>query len=107
MLKNIFRAAALAAAVLASIPALADERLPDVRVYYGDLDLSQPADVQTLDHRLAHAVKAACPSDSGVRELSQLRTITLCRADKRAEIAPLRQTALASAALDQNTLAAR
>src|SRR5262245_25103327 len=97
MLKTIFRALALAGAVLASVPALAQDRLPEVRVYYGDLDLSDPAAVRALDRRLNRAVKAACPSDDGVREMSQLRVIALCRAAKHAEIAPLRETVLAGA----------
>lgn len=98
MLKNVLRAAALAAAVLASVPALAaEQRTPDVRVYYGDLDLSDPADVARLDGRLARAVNAVCPSANGVRELSRLRTIGLCRSAKRAEVAPLRERALAAA----------
>lgn len=105
MLKNILQAAALAAAVLASVPALADERQADVRVYYGDLDLSDAAAVRTFDRRLVHAVKAACPSDNGVREIARLRTIALCRAAKQAEIAPLRQTALAAAQSGKTTFA--
>jgi UrcA family protein len=111
MLKMIMQAAAMAAAVLASTPALAGDelpgdRMPDVRVYYGDLDLSDPAGVARLDRRLAHAVVAACPSDNGVHELSLDRDIALCRAQKRAEIVPLRQTALASAAASPKALAA-
>jgi len=98
MLKKILQAAALAAAVLASVPALAAEEMPaQVRVYYGDLDLSKQADVQTLDRRLSRAVAAVCPSDNGVVELSRKRTIAVCRTAKQAEIAPLRLSALAAA----------
>jgi UrcA family protein len=100
MVKSILQAAALAAAVLASSPALAQEKLPDIRVYYGDLDLSDPVGIRTFDRRLNNAVEAVCPSDNGVRELSAVRIIRKCRADKRAEIAPLRKTALAAAAGD-------
>lgn len=98
MLKKILQAAALAAAVLASVPAAAAEELPaQVRVYYGDLDLSKQAGVETLDRRLTRAVEAVCPSDNGVVELARKRTIALCRTAKQAEIAPLRQSALAAA----------
>lgn len=103
MLKTIFQAAALAAAVLASVPAMAEEKLPDVRVYYGDLDLSDPAGVQVFDRRLNMAVKAACPSDQGVREMTQLRAIAKCRSAKQAELEPTRHAALAAA---QSTRAA-
>lgn len=97
MLKTLLQAVALAAAVLASSPALAQEKLPDVRVYYGDLNLSDPAGIRALDRRLTNAVEAVCPSDNGVREMSELRVIHKCRADKHAEIAPLREAALAHA----------
>ena len=108
MLKNFLRATALAAAVLASFPAIAAEEAPlQVRVYYGDLDLSGRAGIETLDRRLLRAVKQVCPSDNGVREMARLRTIALCRAAKQAEIAPLRQSALAAAARNaSNTFAA-
>lgn len=106
MLKNILKTVALAAAVLASVPALAtEERGADVRVRYGDLDLSNAADVRKLDRRLSYAVASVCPSDNGVREISQLRTISLCRTAKRAEIAPLRQSALAAAVSARTNLA--
>jgi UrcA family protein len=107
MFKTIRAAAILAAAVLASVPALAQDKLPDVRVYYGDLDLSDPAAVRVLDRRLFQAVRASCPSLLAVRELSQRRVITRCWADKHAEIAPQREAALASAAHKSGALAAR
>lgn len=97
MLRTILRAVALAAAVLASVPALAQEKLPDIRVRYGDLDLSDAADVRTFDRRLILAVRAACPNDNGVRALSLLRKIAACRAAKGSEVAPQRDTALAAA----------
>src|SRR5262245_48736441 len=108
MLKTVFQAVAMAAAVLASTAAMAavEDKMPDVRVYYGDLDLSSPAAVATLDHRLAHAIDAACPSGNGVREMSELHAVAACHAEKRAEIAPLRQAVLASAAHSPNVLAA-
>ena len=98
MLKKILQAAALAAAVLASVPGMAAETAPQVRVYYGDLDLTGQAGIQKLDRRLASAIRDVCPSDNGVREMSRLRTIALCRAAKQAEIAPVRQSVLAAAA---------
>jgi UrcA family protein len=106
MLKNFLQAVALAAAVIASVPAIAAEEVPSqVRVYYGDLDLSRQAGIQTLDRRLQRAVKEVCPSDNGVREMARLRTIALCRAAKQAEIAPLRQSALAASASGKATFA--
>jgi UrcA family protein len=107
MLKYMLRAASMGAAFLAGVPAMAQDKLPDVRVYYGDLDLSDPAAVRVLDRRLLRAVQASCPNDSGVRELSQQRSILQCRAEKRAEVRPQRAAALASAAHNQNMFAAR
>jgi UrcA family protein len=98
MLKKILQAAALAAAVLASVPGMAAETAPaQVKVYYGDLDLSDQVGIQTLDRRLARAIKDVCPSDNGVREMSRLRTISLCRTAKQAEIAPVRASVIAAA----------
>jgi UrcA family protein len=102
MLKSVLQAAALAAAALACKPLLAQEKRPDIAVYYGDLDLSDPAGIHRLDRRLAGAVAAACPSDNGVRETSRLRVIEKCRAAKRAEITPLREAALVAAASKAN-----
>jgi UrcA family protein len=107
MLKNVFPSLVLAAAVLASTPARAEDRLPDVRVYYGDLDLSRADGIQTLDRRLRHAVEATCASDNGVRELAQLRAIAVCRATKQAELAPRRQSALAATRGGETLAAAR
>jgi UrcA family protein len=106
MLKTMIRTLALAAAVLASVPAMAADRTADVRVYYGDLDLSNPAAIRTLDRRLGSAVNSVCPDDNGVGDLSRLRAIALCRAAKSAEVAPLRAAALASAANGRATAVA-
>lgn len=102
MLKIALSAALLVAAL--PVPAFAQERLPDVRVYYGDLDLADPAAVRILDRRLARAAAAACPSDAGLSELSRRRVIADCRKAKRASVATQRQSALA-AATAKNTLA--
>jgi UrcA family protein len=102
MSKSVLQVAALAAAGLACKPLLAQERRPDIEVYYGDLDLSDPVGIHRLDRRLAGAVAAACPSDDGLREASRLRVIETCRAAKRAEITPLREAALAAAASKAN-----
>lgn len=103
MLKIALAAAFVAAALPA--PVLAQDSLPDVRVYYGDLDLADPAAVRTFDRRLANAVDAACPSDAGLREVDRLQAIKACRTNKLASVAALRQSALAAANIDKNVLA--
>lgn len=109
LLSSIVGAVCLAAAVSASLPALAqDKRTPDVRVDYSDLDLSDPADVRVLDRRLAWAIRTSCPNDErAAYSLARQRPVIECRAGKRAEIRSQREAALASAAGKQNTLAAR
>lgn len=108
LLYSVIAAVSLAAAVSASVPALAqDKQTADVRVDYSDLDLTDPAAVRVLDRRLAQAVRASCPNDEQVRDLARLRPIVECRARKRAEIRSQRETALASAARQQNAFAAR
>jgi len=96
MLKLALSAAVLGAAF--QVPTAAQDRLADVAVSYGDLDLTNPAAVRTFDRRLANAVEAACPSDAGLREVGRVRAIAACRADKQASLAGLRQSALAAAA---------
>jgi UrcA family protein len=104
MFKLLVQAAVLVG--VAQGPVFAQDRQADVRVYHGDLDLTQSADVHTLDRRLSYAVDAACPSGNGVRDMAQRRAIALCHRTKRAEIAPLRQSALAAAQLSRATFAA-
>jgi UrcA family protein len=109
LLSSIVGAVSLAAAVSASMPALAqDKQTADVRVDYSDLDLSDPAAVRVLDRRLALAIRVSCPNDErAAHNLARQRPVIECRAQKRAEISSQREAALASAAGKQNTLAAR
>lgn len=104
MLRIIFGAAALLAAGQSNIVS-AQDRLPDIRVTYGDLDLTTEDGVDTLDRRLNHAVEQACPSSAGIADMSRLRGINECRATKRQEVAGLRGTALAQARLQGKSVA--
>lgn len=60
--------AAIAAAASFSAPAFAqDEFIPNghsIAVGYGDLDLSKPRDVRTLDRRLFRAAWKVCPGET-------------------------------------------
>ena len=57
MLKTaLFAAAAAIATVATAAPALAK----DVRVIYGDLDLSSPKDQSVFARRIRHAARKAC-----------------------------------------------
>lgn len=98
--------AALLAALL-SVPVHAQDRLPDVRVSYADLDLSTPAGMKALDHRLRDAAEAACSSDHGINDLSRLGTIRQCRASKLREVDGVRRAALAKASGTAMAVAAK
>jgi len=91
MLKETIGAASLLLATQGT--AFAQEKLPDVTVPYGDLDLSNPADVRILDRRLGWAVRSACPDQRSVGGAKAMRACVLA---KRDELAPLRAQALAS-----------
>lgn len=92
MLKQLIGAASLVLAAQGT--ALAQDRLPDVTVPYGDLDLANPADLEKFDQRLAWAVRSACPDERG---MGRARAARACQVAKRRELAPLRAQALAAA----------
>lgn len=101
MLKQLIGAAALV--LTAQGAASAQERLPDVTVPYGDLDLSKAADLKTFDRRLNWAVRSACPDERGVGRAKAARA---CQVAKRRELAPLRAQALAAASAPAPLVAA-
>lgn len=88
--------AGLSSAALAAEP---QDHMPDVQVAYGDLDLTTPQGVKTLDHRLNKAAQDACPSDSGISDIGRISMIRACRTTKRQEIASLRTAVLAQASI--------
>lgn len=85
------------AAFVSHGPGTAQQPLPEIVVSYADLDLASPKGVATLDRRIAQAVKDACPSRGGVRELWRLREIAQCRDAQAANVAPIRKAVLAGA----------
>lgn len=96
-----------AAIFAAALQAPAADHQPDVHVSYADLDLTKPEDARLFDRRIEWAVKDACPSAHGVSGVARMRPILACRAAKRAEVEPLRQTALAAAAARSQTALAK
>lgn len=88
MVKSI----ALFALVLASVPALAQPPAGTVRT--SDLDLTTPAGVAKLDHRIDHAVAALCgtafPTDLDARA-----QVDSCRAETMKSVADRRAILLA------------
>ncbi len=68
-----------------------------VAIHYGDLDLGSAAGRASLDHRIRHAVRAACGEASPADLRGQNQAAT-CRDDLIAGLAEQREAALASAA---------
>lgn len=94
MLKIVCGAALMAVSCLPAVVS-AQDRMPDIAISYRDLDLATADGLATLDRRLDHAVNATCPSDAGISELSRLKLIETCRAEKRREVTALRSAVLA------------
>jgi UrcA family protein len=75
-----FLTSAIAASVVASAcPAAAAESVITEVVSFADLDLTAPADRQTLEDRISVAVIAVC-GEAETRALWEMRAIEQCRA---------------------------
>ncbi|MDB5719446.1 MAG: UrcA family protein [Alphaproteobacteria bacterium] len=69
-----------AATALVAAPAFASQRESNSRsVHYRDLDLSAPAGLATLHHRISEAVEAVCGSYGGTMQLEEKLEIHHCR----------------------------
>lgn len=81
MRKPMLRAAWIAAAVLSSSPLLAEQpEVVEVKVPYGDLDLTQTRDLQTLHLRVGRAIRGICGTEADVRYLQLASVVEACRA---------------------------
>jgi UrcA family protein len=102
---KILLSIAAAAAALGAAPALARDSAPTPRsqiVRYSDLNLSSVAGRQTLDRRIAVAVRQVCgqASDADIRGKNAVHR---CRADTAKSVAARREAALASATSGAST----
>ena len=95
----------LAAAMLsASIAAPAVAREASVKVYFGDLDLTDPAGAAALEERIAEAVDQVCaktepPRIRGMVAWEQCKALSLADAmEKMVAIVPAPNVALAASA---------
>jgi UrcA family protein len=103
MLKQMIGAASLFLAMQGA--AVAQDAMPSVRIAYGDLNLSNPADVRRLDLRIDRAISTLCPDH---RSYGGLKAMRVCWKAKREQIAAARAQALASASSrGEATVAAR
>lgn len=97
---------ALSLLVLAPIPAFAQEVPTSIAVHYGDLNLRSEAGLKALDRRLASAIRTACGTHDGSAVREWRFAAARCEREKRAEVAALRNRAVASYSSPE-TLASR
>ena len=93
------------AALIAAAPSSALARdVATEKVPYGDLDLSTPAGIETLDRRLERAVKHVC-GRAVPRSLAQTAQIERCQEETWQSIQGEREFAIAQATGNTNGLA--
>lgn len=99
MLKNLasFAAALATSAAISAAPVMAQDPSGDVTitVQTDDLDLSNPADQDTLDARVETAIRQACRS--GGRDMASRQVEKACRASLSEAFAPQVEVAIADA----------
>lgn len=78
--------------------ASAQEAKTSIAVSYGDLNLHSQSGLKTLDARLAHAIRTVCAEHDGSVVPEHRFAVQHCVAEKRAEVAALRDRAVASQA---------
>jgi len=90
-----FTAIALSLMSLATAAAGAQEARTAVTVSYADLNLRSETGLKTLDARLARAVRTVCAEHDGSVVPEHRFAVQHCMAEKRAEVAALRDRAVA------------
>lgn len=103
MLHNLARAAAIAAALIAAVPAIASGA-KSVKVSYADLNLSSSSDKALFAQRIDAAVERLCGS-TDQRELAKALEARRCTAAALESVGPAVELAYRNAASRQ--LAAR
>ena len=86
---------ALSLLALTPVPAFAQEVASSVVVSYGDLNLQSKAGVKALDLRLASAIRSVCREHDGSAILANRFAAQRCVKEKSAEVATLRNRAIA------------
>jgi UrcA family protein len=90
---NKITSAALALAILAPIPAMAETA--SVRVRYADLDLSSADGQRAFNRRIAAAGRQICGAADSERGLSRRASINKCLSEVRTSAEPARLAAIA------------
>lgn len=89
-----FLSAALAIAVLAPIPAMAETVSLSVR--YSDLDLSNPSGQKVFARRIAAASRHICGAADMERDITRKARVKQCQAEVRRSAEPDRLAAIAT-----------
>lgn len=97
---------ALSLLALTPVTAFAQEVTSSVVVSYSDLNLRSEAGVKVLDRRLASAIRSVCGEHDGTVVLARRFAAQRCVREKSAEVAALRNRAIASYS-SPDTLASR
>jgi len=97
---------ALSLLVLTPVAAFAQEAPKSIAVSYHDLNLKSEAGVKALDRRLASAIRAVCGEHEGSVVPEYRFTAQRCVKEKSAEVAALRDRAIAGYS-SRETLASR
>ena len=87
---------ALSLLALTAVPAFAQQVTSSVVVSYSDLNLRSEAGVKALDRRLADAIRSVCGEHDGSAVLEFRFAAQRCVTEKSAEVAVLRDRAIAS-----------
>ncbi|WP_240953616.1 UrcA family protein [Sphingomonas sp. G-3-2-10] len=77
---------------------------PSVSIAYADLNLTHAAGIAEFDRRIERAVDAVCPAPK-IKSLADLQAVESCRAAALNRASAQREKALASARINNETLA--
>lgn len=86
---------ALPLLALAPLPAIAHEVPPRVAVAHADLDLRSDDGRKALDRRLKHAAGEVCLDSPNIKDVGRRQAISKCVVDLLAQLAPVREQAIA------------
>lgn len=96
---------ALPLLALATLPAAANAQPPKVEVAHADLDLRTEDGRKTLDRRLEDAAGEVCLDSPAIKDVARQQAIRKCVANLLAELAPVREQAIARQETDGAALA--
>lgn len=91
-------------AMLAVSAPVQDAPASGVRIAYADLNLTNAAGIAEFDRRIDRAVDTVCPAPTS-KSLADVQAVEACRAVALSQASAQREKALASARINNETLA--